>query len=119
MSEVQAFSAASDRVMAALIAGLELEFGRGAAEGLAQRFLAAEECDLHWDARVEERWISAYESADEDDFELDRVAICGRIDGRWFAAMCIVDGDGMAHGMMGKRTFRSVRAAREAFAAQH
>jgi hypothetical protein len=56
--------------MAALISGLELEFGRGAAEGLAQRFLAAEECDLHWDARVEERWIGAYESAEDGRFRV-------------------------------------------------
>jgi hypothetical protein len=119
MDRFQSVSVASDRVMAALIAGLELEFGRGAAEGLAARFLAAEECDLHWDARTEERWIGAYESAEEDDFDLDRVAICGRIDGHWFAAMCIVDGDGRAHGMMGKRRFRSARVAREALAAQH
>lgn len=119
MSSIQAVSHASDRVMAALISGIELEFGRGAAEGLAQRFLAAEECDLHWDARVEERWIGTYESADSDDFELDRVAICGRIDGHWFAAMCIVDGDGRAHGMIGKRPFRSADAARQAFAIAH
>lgn len=119
MSKDQVASAASDRVMAALIAGLELEFGRGAAEGLAQRFLAAEECDLHWEARVEERWIGAFERAEDDGFELDRVAICGRIDGHWFAAMCIVDGNGMAHGMTGKRRFRSARGAREAFATAH
>jgi hypothetical protein len=119
MGSLQSASDMSDRVMAALVAGLELEFGRGAAEGLAQRFLAAEECDLHWDARTEERWIGGYESIEDRDFELDRVAICGRIDGHWFAAMCIVDGDGMAHGMIGKRRFRSARAAREALAVAH
>ena len=119
MSEVQAVLAASDRVMETLVSGLELEFGRGAAEGLAQRFLAAEECDLHWDARADERWIGAYESAEQDGFELDRVAICGRIDGHWFAAMCIVDGDGMPHGMTGKRRFRSARGAWQAFEMAH
>jgi hypothetical protein len=116
MAMFQPIGQASDRVIAALISGLELEFGRGAAEGLAQRFLAAEECDLHWDARVEERWIGAYEN---DEIELDRVAICGRIDGSWFAAVCIVDGEGRAHGMMGRRTFRSASAARKAYLAQH
>jgi len=115
MAMFQPIGQASDRVMAALISGLEIEFGRGAAEGLAQRFLAAEECDLHWDARVEERWIGAYESAEDEDFELDRVAVCGRIDGRWFAAVCIVDGDGRAHGMIGRRSFPSAGAARKAF----
>ena len=64
-----------DRVMAALLSGLELEFGRGAGEELAHRFLAAEEADFCWDARVEERWIGAYERPDDEEFELDRVAI--------------------------------------------
>lgn len=107
---------ASDRVLAALVSGLELEFGRGAGEALAHRFLDAEEVDFHWDARVEERWIGAYESADMDDVELERVAILGRFDGQWFVARMIVDGDGEAHGMISRCGFESIGAAREAFA---
>lgn len=119
MAMIQPVSAASDRVMAALVAGLELEFGRGAAEGLAARFLAAEECEFTWDARIEERWIGAYEALDGDDFELDRVAILARIDGYWVVAVCIVDGDGIAHGMTGRRTFSSRKSARAAYETQH
>ena len=111
-------AAASDRVRAALVAGLELEFGRDAAEALAQRFIAAEECDFTWDARIEERWLGAYEAPDDSEFELDRVAIIGWMDGSWFVAVCIVDGDGMAHGMIGRRTFAIADAARKAFVAQ-
>ena len=119
MTMFQPISGASDRVMRALIAGLELEFGRGAAEGLAQRFLAAEESDFCWDARVEERWLGAYATQDDSDLELDRVAICGRLDGRWFVAISIVDGDGMQHGMMARRTFPSRKSALKAFATVH
>lgn len=115
MACVQSIGVASDRVMAALIAGLEVEFGRGAGEALAQRFLEAEEVDFHWDARLQERWIGAYEADVEDDVELDRIRIFGRLDGHWFVAMMIVDGDGNAHGMMGKRTFKRRREAEEAF----
>lgn len=115
MSMMQTIGMASDRVMAALISGLEIEFGRGAGEALAQRFLDAEEVDFHWDARILERWIGSYESLD-DDLELDRIEIFGRLDGRWFVAMMIVDGDGNAHGMMGKRTFRRRGQAEAAFA---
>src|SRR3546814_10638515 len=43
------------RVMKALVAGLELEFGRGAGKALAGRFLEAEEVDFRWEARVEEQ----------------------------------------------------------------
>lgn len=111
--------AASDRVTETLIAGLEIEFGKGAGAALAERFLAAEESDFLWDARAEERWLGAYESAENDDFELDRVAIIGRLSGRWFVAQIIVDGDGHAHGMLGRRDFTSAKAARKAYADAH
>ena len=119
MTMFQPVGIVSDRVMATLVAGLEIEFGHGAGEALAQRFLEAEESDFLWDARLSERWLGTYESADEEDFELDRVAIMGRLDGRWFVAVSIVDGDGNAHGLMGRRNFRSERAAHEAFAVTH
>ena len=61
-----------------------------------------------------ERWLGAYESDDAEDIWLDRVAICGQLDGTWFAATMIVDGDGQAHGMLGCREFGSERAARDA-----
>ena len=116
MSMMQTIGMASDRVMAALAWGLEIEFGRGAGEALAHRFLEAEEVDFHWDARVSERWIGSYESLDDDDLELDRVRIFGRLDGKWFVAVMIVDGDGNAHGMMGMRIFGREREALAAFA---
>ena len=116
MSMMQNIGTASDRVMTALISGLEIEFGRGVGEALALRFLEAEEVDFHWEARVQERWIGAYESVDEEDIELDRIAIIGRLDGEWFVAMMIVDGDGNAHGMMGRRIFGRESEARAAFA---
>ena len=119
MTMFQPMSAASDRVMETLIEGLEIEFGRGAGEGLAQHFLAAEDADFRWDVRIEERWLGAWESDDADDFWLDRVAICGRLDRKWFAATMIVDGDGNAHGMLGCREFRSRMAASEAMAKAH
>jgi hypothetical protein len=106
MGKIQSIGVASDRVMARLVSGLEIEFGRGAGEALAQRFLDAEAVDFHWDAGIEERWIGTYENDDEeDDIELDRVAVFGRLDGKWFVAVMIVDGEGNAHGMMGKRAF--------------
>lgn len=114
MTMFQPIAVSSDRVIATLIAGLELEFGNAPGEGLARHFLAAEDADFRWGARVVERWLGAYESSDDEDFWLDRIAICGRLDGRWFAATMIVDGDGNAHGMLGCRTFRSNKTAREA-----
>jgi len=119
MDMFQPVSDGADRVMAALVAGLELEFGTGAGRALSERFLAAEESDFVWDARVQERWLGRYEALEEEDFELDRVAVIGRLDGRWFVAVCIVDGDGNAHGMIGRRGFAKATAARKAFATLH
>lgn len=117
MTMVSAIGAGSDRVVATLVAGLESEFGRGAGAALAQRFLEAEECDFVWEARAAERWLGAYSSVDNEDFELDRVGIARRLDGRWFVAVSIVDGDGNAHGLMGRRSVESESQARETLAA--
>ena len=86
---------------------------------IGHRFLEAEEADFRWDARVDERWIGAYESIDDAEFEVDRIAICGQLDGQWFCATMLVDGDGQARGMMGCRQFRSLVRAREAMLHAH
>ena len=116
MGMVQGIGTASDSVVATLVAGLEIELGRSAGEALAQRFLEAEESDFLWDARGEERWLGFYEGLGEDNLELDRIAIWGRLDGRWFMAIMLVDGEGMPHGMIAKRICRSRDAARKAMA---
>jgi hypothetical protein len=108
-----------DGAMEALVTGLELEFGRGAGKTLAGRFLEAEEVDFRWEARVEERWLGAYDSIDDEDVELDRIACLGRLDGKWFCATMLVDGDGQAYGMMGCRQFRSLVQARDAMLHAH
>ena len=116
MTMFQPISAASDHVMAALVSGLEVEFGCDAGEGLADHFLEAEESDFLWDARLQERWIGVYQSCDEDGIELDRVRIIGRLDGSWFVAMMIVDGDGHPHGVTERRNLGTQQAALAAFA---
>lgn len=115
MSIVQTISIATDRVMAALEAGLELEFGRGTGRALAERFLKAEDIDIHWDARDVERWLGGY-VAQESGPDLDRVAASGFLDGSWFVAIFIVDGNGNAHGMQRCRPCPSAEAAALALA---
>lgn len=119
MGMVQGIGSASDRIVGTLVDGLELEFGRGAGEALAHRFLDAEKVDFHWDARVLERWIGAYESADDEDFELDQIAICGRLNGEWFCATMLVDGEAQAHGMIGCRPYGAKTQARKAMFDAH
>jgi len=105
----------SDQLVAILIAGLEREFGQGADEGLAAHLLAAEECDFLWEARHAERWLGQYQGDGQDEQELDRITILGAIDGRWFVATVIVDGEGQAHALLGRRDFECADLARQAF----
>lgn len=119
MTMMEAIGTASNRVLERLSAGLEIEFGRPAGRALAERFLAAEEVDFHWEARSRERWIGSYESLDESDLELDRVAILGRLDGAWFVAVCIVDGEGHPHGMAGCRHCANLAEAEAGYASVH
>src|SRR3546814_12174542 len=48
----QPIAAASARVMAALQAGLAIEFGQGAGEALEPQFLDPEEADFRWATRA-------------------------------------------------------------------
>ena len=115
MSMIQTIGMASERVLHCLATGRGIA-GRGyVGEIIDRHILAAEEADFHWDARLSERWLGHYFNADDDEIELDRVAIFGRIDGRWFAATSIIDGDGMPHGMINRRTFDTMREAQRAF----
>lgn len=117
MTIAHPFEAAPDRVMTQLVAGLEIQFGRGAGKALAERFLAAEEADFRWEARHQERWLGAYRDLDDEAAELERIAIAGRLGGKWFVATMIVDGNGNAHGMLGCRPMAGAAAARRALAA--
>ena len=86
---------------------LRAEFGAV----LAERIIEAEAVDFLWEARVQERYMGqqiGWDSDDEDGSqELSRVAILSILDGRWYAAMCLVDGEGAAVELLWKRQFQS------------
>lgn len=96
MTMISIVRTASRDAYPALLAGLETQFGREGSVGIATQFLAAELAEFHWESRVTERWLGAYESVEDEDSELDRVAIMGRLQGTWFVATCLVDGNGAA-----------------------
>jgi len=116
MGMVQSIGTASDPIMATLAAGLEIQFGSGAGDALAHHFLAAEQCDFLWDARVEERWLGAYVGFGEDAEEFERIAIWGQLDGHWYMGILLVDGEGMPHGTIAHQVCGSPESARQAMA---
>lgn len=91
----------------AAIDALRAEFGAV----LAERIIEAEAVDFLWEARVRERYLGqqiGWEIDGEDESqELSRVAILSVLDGRWYAGMCLVDGEGSAVDLLWKRQFRS------------
>lgn len=110
-----AISIGDTRVFERLVAGLEVEFGVQAAEGLARQFVDAEDADFYWDARAAERWLGTYESLEDEEELLTRIAITGQFEGRFFVAVLIVDGDEAVNAMLGLRHFESADEADEAF----
>jgi hypothetical protein len=111
----QSAGAVADRVIETLVAGLEIEFGRGADAALAALYLEAEECDFVWEARIAERWLGAYQTGDDGE-DFDRIAVIGQLQGGWFIAQIIIDGEGQAQGLLGRRNYESETAARDAWA---
>ena len=115
MTMYQTIGMASGRVLHCLATGRGIA-GRGnVGEIIDRHILAAEEADFHWDARLSERRLGQYFNADDDEMALDRVAIVGWIDGRWFTAISIIDGGGMPHGITNRRTFDTRNEAEKAF----
>lgn len=91
----------------ARIEALRAEFGAV----LAERIIEAEAVDFLWEARVGERYLGQqigfdFAGADASE-ELSRVAILSVLDGRWYAGMCLVNGEGMAVELLWKRQFQS------------
>lgn len=91
----------------AAIDALRAEFGAV----LAERIIEAEALDFLWQARVRERYLGqqiGFNFDDEDSSqELSRIAILSVLDGRWYAGMCLVDGEGAAVELLWKRQFQS------------
>jgi hypothetical protein len=91
----------------ATVDALRAEFGAV----LAERIIEAEAVDFLWESRVAERYLGQQVGFDFDDEdtsqELSRVAVLSSLDGRWYAGLCLVDGEGAAVELLWKRPFGS------------
>jgi hypothetical protein len=98
----------------AVIDALQAEFGAV----LAERIIEVEALDFLWEARVRERYLGQQIGWDCDDEEaseeLSRVAILSVLDGSWYVAMCLLDGEGAAVELLWKRRFESFGEAESA-----
>ncbi|WP_114952253.1 hypothetical protein [Sphingosinicella terrae] len=91
---------------------LRAEFG----SVLADRIVEAEAAEFLWEARVLERYLGQHVASVLDDEEasqeLSRVGFVSALDGRWYAGICLVDGEGAAVDLLWKRSFESYGEAR-------
>ena len=109
MTMISAISRAPKDAYAQLVRELQEEFDCLDVEALAERIVEAEATDFHWEARVRERYLGQHFGCDFEGEagpgELSRVAIMSVLDGRWYVAMCLVDGEGAAVELVWKREF--------------
>lgn len=91
------------------------EFGTDGIDAVIEHFIAAERADFHWDGRIAEMNLGAWESLDDEDDTYERVAILGYFRARYYVATCLVDGDQHIHWMLGLRHFESFESAEKAF----
>ncbi|WP_333703300.1 hypothetical protein [Sphingobium yanoikuyae] len=107
--DLQGSAGAMSSAQASVQAGAQIGPGGGAANAMAA------EKDWLWEARIAERWLGAYEGEVEDGEEWDLVAILGQVEGGWFAAKMLVDGEGAPQQVAGRRNLQSKWAALRAF----
>jgi len=100
-----------------LLRGLFAEFGSEGIDALVAQIIEAEQADFHWDGRLVEMNLGAWESLDEEDERFEKVAILGYFRGRYYVATCLVDGDRRVHSLLRLRPFGSFERAEKAFLA--
>jgi hypothetical protein len=100
-----------------LLDSLAQEFGRDGILAIVERFIEAERADFHWDGRLAEMNLGAYESFDEEDQAFEAVAIIGYFRGRYYVAICAVDAERHVRRMLHLRHVDSFASAEQAFLA--
>jgi hypothetical protein len=100
-----------------LVASVKEEFGTEGLMSNVERFIEAERADFHWDGRLAEMNLGAYEGFDEEDEAFDLVSIVGYFRSRYYVATCVVDAERHVRWMLRLRHFDSFESAEQAFLA--
>ena len=108
--------AAFDR-FAVLVESVKEEFGTDGLMSNVELFIEAERADFHWDGRLAEMNLGAYESLDDEDEAFEAVAIIGYFRSRYYVATCVVDAERHVRWLLRLRHFDSFESAEQAFLA--
>ena len=93
------------------------ECGADGIDAVIEHLIAAERTDFHWDGRIAEMSLGAWESLDDENQAFEKVTIVGYFRARYYVATCLVDGDRHVHWMLRLRHFDSFKSAEQAFLA--
>lgn len=100
-----------------LVESVKEEFGADGLMSNVERFIEAERADFHWDGRLAEMNLGAYESLDDEGEAFEAVAIIGYFRSRYYVATCVVDAERHIHWMLRLHHFDSFEGAEQAFLA--
>ena len=98
-----------------LVESVKEEFGTEGLMSNVERFIEAERADFHWDGRLAEMNLGAYESLDDEDEAFETVAIIGYFRSRYYVATCVVDAERHVQWMLRLRHIDSFESADKAF----
>lgn len=100
-----------------LVESVKEEFGTDGLMSNVERFIEAERADFHWDGRLAEMNLGAYENLDDENEAFEAVAIIGYFRSRYYVATCVVDAERHVRWMLRLRHFDSFESAEQAFLA--
>lgn len=115
MTDLASITAGAHDPFEGLLASLQREFDGAADMPMAREIVAREAVDFHWEARIEAVRLGAVEALDDDAGLLECWQVLGVLEGRWFVAKLLIDGDHCARNLLGVRRFGSAWDAYEAF----
>lgn len=99
-----------------LVESVRQEFGTDGLMSNVERFIDAERADFHWDGRIAECNLGAWDSLDDDEEHVfERVEIIGYFRGRYYTGICVVDAERCVHWMLRLRHFDGFGGAERAF----
>src|SRR3546814_9913947 len=96
-----------------LVESVKEEFGTDGLMSNVERFIEAERADFHWDGRLAEMNLGAYESFDEEGEAFELVSIVGYFRSRYYVATCVVDAERHVRWMLRLTNFDSFERSEE------
>ena len=100
-----------------VVESVKEEFGTEGLMSNVERFIDAERADFHWDGRLAEMNLGAYESLNDEDEAFECVSIIGYFRSRYYVATCVVDAERHVRWMLRLRHFDNFDGAEQTFLA--